>query len=181
MFLEKYCDLAAINQGNRENFANTLHSPDFDSLFPFTQADSSRVCLKSALAISRELERLSLVTTGYFRFQDSGRTNSMTTNDSVKVFLPFFACTAMQSAYSLLMCHYRLKAAQVSGNPSSCHYLLNAPEPESEYLDLERSMHEIRNSLESILGAMEGALMFKSVRGMIQEVQIACHSAMLGQ
>lgn len=180
MFLEKHCDLAAISEGNRENFASSLHLPDSDSVFPFTEADSSRVCLKSALTISRVLERLSSATPGNIRSQHTNSPDPSITDGLVKFQLPFFACTAMQSAYALLMCHYRLKAAQLSGNSSSCHYLLNSPEPDSEFLDIERSMHEIRHGLESLLGAMEGALMFQSVRSMIQEVQIACHSAMLG-
>jgi hypothetical protein len=78
------------------------------------------------------------------------------------------------------MCHYRLRAALVSRNIASCHYLLNNPAADSEVQEVERLMREIRQGLESIIDALRGAKMFEGVGGMSKEIHIACQSAVMG-
>lgn len=179
MFLGKYCDLTAIEDDRGMNLVSSLRSQDLDLYFPFTEADSIRVCLKSALAISRGYESLSPVIAHPDRPQSIDPEKTSTTDDKVRYLLPFFACSAMQSSYVLLMCHYRLRAALVSENIALCHHLLNTPVIDSEVQDVERSMREIRQGLEAMLDAMRGAQIFEGVGGMIHEIRIACQSATL--
>lgn len=86
----------------------------------------------------------------------------------------------MQSSYALLMCHYRLRAAIESKNIGSYYYMLKDPDENSEIQDVERLLREIRQALESIIGAMSAAGMFEGVGGMNQEIQIAYQSAVIG-
>ncbi|KAJ5108745.1 hypothetical protein N7456_005420 [Penicillium angulare] len=58
--------------------------------------------------------------------------------------------------------------------------MLKDPDENSEIQDVERLLREIRQALESIIGAMSAAGMFEGVGGMNQEIQIAYQSAVIG-
>jgi hypothetical protein len=183
MFLGKYCGLASIDDERGPNTGfDSPQSQYFDSFFPFSEEASSLICLRSALAMSRGLESLSLTrpSRGGSQSQFIDQDKSSAENGVVPFLLPFFVCTVMQSSYVLLMCHYRLRAALVSGNIASCHYLLNNPAADSEVQEVERLMREIRQGLESIIDALRGAKMFEGVGGMSKEIHIACQSAVMG-
>ncbi|KAJ5728853.1 uncharacterized protein N7483_003361 [Penicillium malachiteum] len=160
--LEKYCDLTAI-QDKTEAIAepDLSNAENFDATFPFTEQESSVMCLKSSLVIARALEDLSL------------------RSSSPPCILPYFVCAAMQSAYVLLTSYYRIRAALESGHLLLYHYLLNFPEPDSETQDAERLIGELRQGMESIIGALKLAQMFEGVGGMSQEIFIAYQTAIL--
>ncbi|KAJ6013762.1 hypothetical protein N7540_008353 [Penicillium herquei] len=162
MFLEKYCDLTAI-QEKREAIAELRlnNTENFDATFPFTEQESSVMCLKSSLVIARALEILPL------------------RRSPTPYILPYFVCAAMQSAYVLLTSYYRIRAALESGHLSLYHYLLNCPEPDSETQDAERLIRELRQGMESIIGALKLAQMFEGVGGMSQEIFLAYQAAIL--
>ncbi|KAJ5717045.1 hypothetical protein N7488_002691 [Penicillium malachiteum] len=162
MFLEKYCDLTAI-QDKTEGIADLglTNTKDFATSFPFTEQESSVMCLKSSLVIARALENLPLRSV------------------STPHILPYFVCAAMQSAYVLLTSYYRIRAALESGHLSLYHYLLNCPDPDSETQDAERLIRELRQGMEYIIGALKFAQMFEGVGGMSQEILIAYQAAIL--
>ncbi|KAJ5634761.1 hypothetical protein N7528_002603 [Penicillium herquei] len=164
MFLEKYCDLTAI-QDKTEGIADLglglTNTKEFAATFPFTEQESSVMCFKSSLVIARALENLPL------------------RSASTPYILPYFVCAAMQSAYVLLTSYYRIRAALESGHLSLYHYLLNCPEPDSENQDAERLIRELRQGMESIIGALKLAQMFEGVGGMSQEILIAYQAAIL--
>ncbi|KAJ5087530.1 hypothetical protein N7456_011146 [Penicillium angulare] len=181
LFLDKYCDLASIQDKREEISGFNFNAPhNFDAIFPFTEHKSSLICLKSALAIARALEQLPLSNPYLNRYIRPNAENA-TANDTISTgtpyILPFFVCGAMQSAYVLLMSHYRIRAALESDSLSFYHYLLNNPEPESEVQDAERLIRELKQGLESIIGAMRLSGMFEGVGGMGQEIHIAYLSA----
>ena len=171
MFLEKYCDLAAI-QDKRETMPELDFASlqDLDSVFPFTEQQSSLMCFKSSLVISRALETLPLHQQP-LKYPYPGRL--------MPYMLPFFVCAAMQSSYVLLTSHYRVRAALESGNLSVYNYLLSCPEPDSEAQDAERFLREVRQAMESIIGAMKFAQMFEGVGGMSHEIRLAYQAAIL--
>lgn len=180
MFLEKYCDLAAM-QDKRETMPELDFASlqDLDSVCPFTEQQSSLMCLKSSLVISRALESLPLhqqLPQPSYNGVESQEPAEMT-SPPTPYMLPFFVCAAMQSSYVLLTSHYRVRAALESGNLSTYYDLLNCPEPDSETQDAERFLREVRQAMESIIGAMRFAQMFEGVGGMSHEIKLAYQAA----
>ncbi|OJZ88121.1 hypothetical protein ASPFODRAFT_205282 [Aspergillus luchuensis CBS 106.47] len=162
LFLNKHCNIAAIQ--DKAEPAQLRSQPRSESFFPFTEEQSSSICLKSALAISRAFEHL-------------GSRSSRYKLSASSHILPFFVCGAMQSSYVLLMTYYRLRAALISDQVSTYRHLLHQPESDTEIQDTERLLRELRQGVESILGSMESANMFEGVSGIGQEIQAAYHAA----
>jgi hypothetical protein len=69
---------------------------DYLHPFPFSNSESSRLCLESALAIADAFDALPFPVGG----KEGGGVGTMRT-------MPSFACCAMQSAYTLLMVYHR--------------------------------------------------------------------------
>lgn len=178
IFLDKYCDLAAIQERMEATSAFDSKRPsNLDSVFPFTEQDSSLICLKSAQAIARNLENLPITNPYLDQFALLGGRSSAAAGDT-PCMLPFFMCAAMQGSYVLLMFHYRLRAALESGHLSMYSYLLHSPQVDSEAQDAERLMRELRQGMESIIGAVQLAGMFEGVGSMSQEIYIAYQSTL---
>ncbi|PWY83155.1 hypothetical protein BO94DRAFT_625532 [Aspergillus sclerotioniger CBS 115572] len=166
LFLNKHCDIAAIQ---RRDAANPLSKQRFESAFPFTEQQSSVICLKSSLSVVRAFEDLAS--------PDQSRCPIGGTPVADALILPFFMCGAMQGSYVLLMTHYRLRAALLSDQVSIYHHLLHQPEPASEIQDAERLLRELRQGIESILGSVRLTTMFEGVGGMSHEIQAAYQAA----
>lgn len=177
LFLDQYCDLAAIQDKIEATSAfDARRPPNLDSIFPFTEQESSLLCLKSALVIAHTLEILPTANPYLDRF------SPRKTNVSEPPYmLPFFMCAAMQGSYVLLMFHYRLRAALESDHLSLYSYLLHAPEKGSEVQGAERLTRELRQGIESIIGAVKLAQMFEGVGSMSQEIEIAYQSTLSGE
>ncbi|PYI12598.1 hypothetical protein BO78DRAFT_465738 [Aspergillus sclerotiicarbonarius CBS 121057] len=170
LFLNKHCDIAAIQ---KRDAAHPLSGPRFESVFPFTEQQSSLICLKSSLAIARAYEDLAAPD----RSRSPSGTPALDTTAETGHILPFFMCGAMQGSYVLLMTYYRLRAALLSDQVSIYHHLLHQPEPESEMQDAERLLRELRQGIESILGSVRLTTIFEGVGGMNHEIQAAYQAA----
>lgn len=64
LFLDKHCHLPSINNNG---ISNSTPSPtwvaDSESSFPFTEQESSNICLKASLVVSRAFRNLSYLDT----------------------------------------------------------------------------------------------------------------------
>lgn len=184
IFLEKHCDLAAIEEkGVLPSSAYPKSPSEFEDLFPFTEMESSKISLKSSLAISRTLRALP-----YPGSCDSDRTldpehepvGGLTSNHNLSSRyphgLPYFVCTSMQAGYSLYMLLHRVRAAMMSDRLSYCYPLLAYPEPATEIQDSERFMEELRHGADSLNIALKRNALFEGVRHMAREMDAAYNS-----
>ncbi|CAG8399111.1 unnamed protein product [Penicillium salamii] len=179
LFLDKYCDLAAIQERMEATSAfDPRRTPHLDSVFPFTEQDSSLVCLKSAQVIARTLENIPIANPHLHPFVAADRKPNGVTGKAPYM-LPFFMCAAMQGFYVLLMLHYRLRAALESKHLPMYYYLLHSPQIDSESQDAERLLRELRQGMESIIGAVKLAHMFEGVGSMSQEICVAHQSTLI--
>ncbi|RHZ44313.1 Zn(II)2Cys6 transcription factor domain-containing protein [Aspergillus thermomutatus] len=177
IFLEKHCDLTFLKlDAFPSQTASFAAPPDLDSIFPFTQNESSIICLKSSLAISRALAGLphsGLLPLGTVQM-DERRMGSNTARYTGS--LPFFKCAAMQASYVLYMLMHRVRAALSSKRLSVCYPLLNHPEPVTEVQDANRLIEELRNGAHSLIVCMKRDLIFEGIGGMIRDLDAAYFS-----
>lgn len=172
LFLDSYCDLASINS---QGFSHELSTPkwvtDCDALFPFTEQESSNICLKSSLVISTVFRTLPFPQISTF---DSSR--SVTYPKT----MPYFACSAMQSCYTLLMLLHRLRASLATDRLANCYHLLYEPSPESEIADAERLTEELRHGVQTLGRSLKSDVIFEGVGGMGREIEGAYLAAFPG-
>lgn len=135
---------------------------DCEAPFPFTEEESSSICLKSSLVVATIFRALPYpqmpgqVSSGSPRYPKT---------------LPYFACSAMQSSYALLMLLHRLRAATSTGHLVDCYHLLNKPSPESEIADAERLTEELRHGVEILGSSLRSDVIFEGVGGMGREIE----------
>ncbi|KAJ5356231.1 hypothetical protein N7517_010840 [Penicillium concentricum] len=163
LFLDKYCDLAAINSAD---FPHETSAPkwvtDCETSFPFTEQESSMICLKSSLvvtAIYRNLPHPNPLALAPSRSTTYPKT------------IPYFACSAMQSCYALLMLLHRLRASLATDRLADCYHLLNNPTPLSEIADAERLREELRHGVEILGRSLKSDVIFEGVGGMGREIE----------
>ncbi|KAH8426745.1 fungal specific transcription factor domain-containing protein [Aspergillus melleus] len=176
LYINNHCDL--ISYQETRNPSQTLSSGIFtSSVFPFTEAQSSLICLKASLAMVRAYERVAI-------FAEGGPTvtsRATTTPPQAHIVLPFFMCGAMQASYVLLITHYRLQVSLRSKDQGSTYsHLLHHPEPGFEVQDTERLLRELRQGIDSVLRVVRLATMFEGIRGMGEEIQAAYHGVCAG-
>ncbi|KAJ5199982.1 Tetratricopeptide-like helical [Penicillium cf. griseofulvum] len=163
LFLDKYCDLAAINSAN---FPHETSAPKWvancETSFPFTEQESSVICLKSALVITTIYRNLP-----YPNPHGSVPSRSTTYPKTI----PYFACSAMQSCYALLMLLHRLRASLATDRLASCYHLLHDPTPVSEIADAERLREELRHGVEILGRSLKSDVIFEGVGGMGREIE----------
>lgn len=124
---------------------STPRAAEISSVFPFTEEQSVRICLHSALVVSRVFRRLpspdptysdmgpaDVVAVG--RPRSSGWRPKLASPRSI----PYLACFQLQSFYILAMVLWRIRTAMCSGNISSCAYLLVGLCAATEVQDAER-------------------------------------------
>ncbi|GIJ86792.1 hypothetical protein Asppvi_005687 [Aspergillus pseudoviridinutans] len=177
IFLEKHCDLTFLKlDAFPSQTASLPAQSDLDSIFPFTQTESSIICLKSSLAISRALASLPHSGLSPLRTAeiDEQRANSNAAGYTGS--LPFFKCAAMQASYVLYMLVHRVRAALSSKRLSVCYPLLNHPEPVTEVQDAKRLIEELRNGAHSMIVCMKRDLIFEGISGMIRDLDAAYFS-----
>ncbi|KAF4237059.1 hypothetical protein CNMCM8980_000809 [Aspergillus fumigatiaffinis] len=177
IFLEKHCDLTFLKlDAFPSQTASLPAQSDLDSIFPFTQNESSVICLKSSLAISRALA--GLPHSGYLPLRtaemDGSRISSNATGYTGS--LPFFKCATMQASYVLYMLVHRVRAALSSKRLSVCYPLLNHPEPVTEIQDAKRLIEELRNGANSMIVCMKRDMIFEGIGGMIRDLDAAYFS-----
>ncbi|GIC86204.1 Zn(II)2Cys6 transcription factor [Aspergillus udagawae] len=176
IFLEKHCDLTFLKLDTFPSQTASLPvQPDLDSIFPFTQTESSIISLKSSLAISRALAglpRSGLLPLRTAEMDEPRNSNAAGYTGS----LPFFKCAAMQASYVLYMLVHRLRAALSSKRLSVCYPLLNHPEPVTEVQDAKRLIEELRNGAHSMIVCLKRDLIFEGIGGMIRDLDAAYFS-----
>ncbi|CAG7928703.1 unnamed protein product [Penicillium olsonii] len=163
LFLDQYCDLASINdQGVSHDISKPKWVTDCEISFPFTEQESSRICLKSSLVVSTIFRTLPFP-------QIPGQASLGPTRYPKSV--PYFACSAMQSSYALLMLLHRLRASLATERLVQCYHLLHGPNPESEIADTERLMEELRHGVETLCKSLKSDVIFEGVGDMGREIE----------
>ncbi|KAJ5690277.1 hypothetical protein N7462_004669 [Penicillium macrosclerotiorum] len=188
LFLDKYCHLTSIN--NQFSDSDSSSTPkwvtDRDSSFPFTEQESANICLKASLVVATAFRNLPYPNPG--RSQGDQRSFSNTrdfpsyggyTCQSPHT-IPYFACCAMQSCYTLLMVLHKIRACSLTDRLSTCYHLLNRPEPETELSDAERLSEELRRGVEFLGRSLKSDIVFEGVGGMGREIEHAYLTAFPG-
>ncbi|KAE8415035.1 hypothetical protein BDV36DRAFT_285681 [Aspergillus pseudocaelatus] len=176
LFVEKHCDLTAIN--DKAPYPEV--SSNFEAVFPFTEQQSSVRCLKSSLAVARAFKNLPRPqpsrSTG-----NPGNNDAPTAAESLDIHsavspahlttshpsaLPYFKCTAMQASYSMFMLVHRIRAAIASNRLSVCYPLMASPEPATEIQDARRLIEELRHAIECLKHSMERDMVFEGIAAM---------------
>lgn len=184
VFLDKFCDLSSINSSHFSEFSFTL-SPgklaDIGSIFPFTEQESTHICLKAALVLSRILRHFAWPNPFYSDAVAAGKSSDAlrdsmgscappATRLQYPRSLPYLACCGMQSCYVLMMLLRKVRSSLCSGDLSTCYYLLGHPEPGTGRQDAERLIEELRHGVKSVCLFMASNAVFEGVVGMAREV-----------
>jgi hypothetical protein len=169
LFLDKYCDLAAINSDDFPHQSAPKWVTDREVSFPFSEQESSIICLKSSLVVTTIYRNLPYA-------NPLGSTSSSRSRTYPKT-IPYFACSAMQSCYGLLMLLHRLRACLATDRLANCYHLLNNPTPASEIADAERLSEELRHGVEIIGRSLKSDVIFEGVGGMGREIEGAYMAA----
>ncbi|CEJ58569.1 hypothetical protein PMG11_07223 [Penicillium brasilianum] len=181
LFLDRYCHLASINT----NYPSSTPVPsptwvtDRNSFFPFTEQESSNVCLKTALVVATAFRNLPYPNPYGTQHRERSPMTSRSMISSVGLIrksphtIPYFACCAMQSCYSLLMILHKIRACLATDRLASCYHLLNKPETATEISDAERLIEELRHGVEFLGMSLKSDIMFEGVGGMGREIEHA--------
>ncbi|KAF9888907.1 hypothetical protein FE257_008277 [Aspergillus nanangensis] len=171
--LETGSELKSIND------VEYLHNPQsllpsrtaqIQSIFPFTEQESAKICLKSALVVSRIFRDLPSPNPNYSDTESDQTAETCKTRPGTASAIhgsprsiPYLACCELQSFYVLVMLLRRVRASAYLGDISSCYYLLANPQPESEVQDAERLLEELRNALISLKTSIQADTVFGGV------------------
>ncbi|GLI72612.1 hypothetical protein PoHVEF18_000791 [Penicillium ochrochloron] len=138
----------------------------FASGFPYSPQHSAKICLRSALTISRMFEALPypqpLCEGGSQAQHQSG-------GQPLPRTMPSFACCLMQSSYAMFMIFYKARVAKQL-----------SPDVESELVSnsTEQLVEELRRGLERIIAAVSNySFAFEALDGMRDEIQGAYQTA----
>lgn len=157
-----------------------------NSLFPFTEQESVRICLHSSLIVSRVFRRLPSPNPKY-----SDTTVDITAPIpmpwtsrrplSSPRSIPYMAACQLQSFYTLAMVLWRVHTAMYSGTISSYLYLLDRPSATTETQDAERLVEELQGGMEALGRSIkaDGDVVFAGVGGMAREVERAYEATMM--
>lgn len=187
IFLQKHCGLSSIaGLDSSSTLSRSIsRTRDLGTIFPFTEQQSSSLCLTSALVVARSFNNLppplpnptdSDTSAEDVSFSEMNK-HSISRFHHCPLILPYFACCAMQSCYALLMVLYKVRASKASDRLSSCYHLLNNPMPGTEVQDSERLLEEIRHAVESLRTSFLQNAAFEGVDGMRSEIEGALHAA----
>ncbi|KAJ6110931.1 hypothetical protein N7486_003166 [Penicillium sp. IBT 16267x] len=189
IFLENHCGLTSIN-GVDSPYATLNRSLSqvtvFECIFPFTEQESSSICLKSALVVARVFKNLPHPDPTYSDVpSEVGRPaetikSSANTTYTYPHTLPYFACSAIQGCYVLLMILYKIRASRASDHLSSCYHLLSHPGPGTEAQAFDRLVEEIRHAVDSLKASLQHNAMFEGVGRMGREIEGAFCAAFPG-
>lgn len=154
---------------------------DVDASFPFTAQQSTDICLRSALVVSRILCHLPPPNPNYF---EGALSYQMTTSADLSErptvkpgadyprSLPYLTCCTMQSCYVLVMLVRRLRASLCTGDMSTCLYLLRCAQAGTEIQDAERVIEEMRNGIGAIFTSLKSDSIFEGIVEMARDVEM---------
>lgn len=167
LFLDKYCDLASINSHGLSSTPSPIWVADSETTFPFTEQESSTICLKASLVVATSFRNLP-----YPIISSMAPCEGVPTRNWPHT-LPYFVCCAMQSCYTLLMLLHKVRAFLATDRLSSCYHLLDKPEPKTEVSDAERLTEELRHGVKSLGMSLKSDIVFEGVGGMGREIESA--------
>ncbi|RAK98127.1 uncharacterized protein BO80DRAFT_427634 [Aspergillus ibericus CBS 121593] len=181
IFFSEQCDLLASNTGRSSSRPFQL-SPsrmnEINSLFPFTEQESIRICLQSSLVVSRISRRLPSPNPAYSDAADApdGENTASWVSRSRPSLgsprsIPYLACGQLQCFYALTMVLWRVRAAAYAGNLSSVYYLLDRPSVQTEVQDAERLMEELHLGMEALMASFRADSVFEGVGMMAKEME----------
>ncbi|KAL4982632.1 hypothetical protein BDW68DRAFT_170505 [Aspergillus falconensis] len=185
MFLDERCDFPANDtvqaSSSALRSAHLLQFPEgrvaeINALFPFTEEQSIRICLHSALVVSRVFRRLPSPNLAYSDIADAV---TVTTTPSAARraelgsprSIPYMACFQLQSFYILAMVLWRVRTAMCSGNLRSCYYLLDQPSAATEVQDAERLLEELQYGMEALANSVLADVVFEGVQMMAKKIE----------
>lgn len=181
LFLDKYCDLTSINSHDFSHHIATRsvsRGIERDISFPFTEQESSHICLKASLVVAKGFR--DLVHPSAFG-GDTSEGDLLSSKDMFSDLgdykyphsIPYFSCSAMQSSYALLMLVRKLRSSLATDRLGACYHLLNKPEPATEASDTERLIEELRHGVELLSVSLEPDVVFEGVGRMGHEIKSA--------
>lgn len=167
LFLDKYCDLASINSHGPSSTPSPVWVAGRESTFPFTEQESSKICLKAALVVATCFRQLP-----YLVPTSLGPCEKIITHKWPHT-IPYFVCCAMQSSYTLLMLLHKVRACLATDRLANCYHLLDKPEPTTEISDAERLTEELRHAVKSLGVSLKSDIIFEGVGNMGREIESA--------
>lgn len=185
MFLSEFCDLRSINDSYHPGLPfpkSSIRLTDMNLAFPFTEQESTTICLKASLVLSRILRNVPWPNPSYSEASAEASSpgaveglaavsDSLAPRSQYPRSLPYLACGGMQSCYVLMMLLRKVRTSLHAGNLSSCYYLLNLPEPETEAQDADRLIEELRQGVRSVCQFMTSNAVFEGIVDMASELE----------
>ncbi|PYH45569.1 fungal specific transcription factor domain-containing protein [Aspergillus saccharolyticus JOP 1030-1] len=183
IFLEKHCDLSSLRtDGSSPQEFSSAAVMEIESFFPLSKDESSMICLKSALAVSRAFRDIPYPHFPLSRSPDMDSSASDASGPGRETYygsLPYFKCAAMQASYVLYMLVHRVRAALLTKRLSICYPLLNHPDVATEKQDAHRLVEELRNGAHSLLLFMKRDLVYEGTVAMVNDLD-AAYSSLFG-
>ncbi|KAF4170539.1 hypothetical protein CNMCM8927_004531 [Aspergillus lentulus] len=168
--ISDHCDLPSINTAEFSRPPHRLFASrvaDIECILPFTEQESTSICLKSALVMSRVFRQLSSPNPDIGLEADgkaSGRSRSPRG-------LPDMACCTLQSVYAISMLLSKIRTALCSGDLSSCYYLLDRPTPGTDVQDEERLIEELQQWLNALSASIWADAVFEGMAAVAREME----------
>ncbi|GKZ34135.1 hypothetical protein AbraIFM66950_004316 [Aspergillus brasiliensis] len=189
-FPDRPLDSLATNSSSTSG-ANTPLSAsrraENDTIFPFDEQESMRICLRSALLISRVFRHLPAPNPMYSDTPADGETagfglSSGSSKQSVACprSLPYMAWCGMQSFYVLSMVLWRVRAALSAGNLGSIYELLDRPSERTAIQDAERLEEELHMGIEALRASMKADGVYEGVGRMVRELEEVYDATIMG-
>ncbi|GLA19614.1 hypothetical protein AnigIFM62618_007729 [Aspergillus niger] len=183
---------------NNSNSASGTNTPlstsrrtEVDALFPVDDQESMRICIRSALLVSRVFRHLPTPNPMYSDTPTDGETLGFglelglssgfsRRSTSSPRSLPYMAWCGMQSFYVLAMVLWRVRAALSAGNLSSVYDLLDRPSERTAIQDAERLEEELHMGIEALRASMKADGVYEGVRRMVRELETVYDATMMG-
>ncbi|CAG8937041.1 unnamed protein product [Penicillium salamii] len=173
VFLDKFCDLSSVTNllfSELPVSASPGWLSEVASFHPFTEEDSTQVCLRSALVLSRVMRAIS--------WPNISQSEDVVGVSSLSPYrvqyprsLPYIACCGMQSCYVFMMLLRKIRTSVNSNEFSDSRYLLGWTEPGTERQAAERFIEELRHGVKSICAFMSANTVFGGIMDMAREVE----------
>ncbi|KAF4167620.1 hypothetical protein CNMCM6936_004677 [Aspergillus lentulus] len=161
-----------LSSRDRPIVSSPARVADIECIFPFTEQESTSICLKSALVMSRVFRQLSSPN------PDSGLEADGKASDRSRSprGLPHMACCTLQRVYAICMLLSKVRTALCSGDLSSCCYLLDRPTPAADVQDAERLTEELQQVLNALSASIRADAVFEGMAAMAREMEgILCY------
>ena len=154
---------------------------EINTVFPFTQRESVKICLNSALVVSRVFRRLACPNPTYSDTSDVEIPKLWSSRRPLPSprSIPLMACLQMQSFCVLAVVLWQVRTAMLSGNFSSYSYLLDRPSVTTDIQDTERLMEELQLGMETLGKSLHADAVFEGIGGMVREVEGLYESTMM--